>query len=329
MSELRWNPVLREWVITATHRQERTFLPPRDYCPLCPTAPGGFETEIPEPDFEIAVFENKFPSLRREPTEPAVESHGMYEVRPSSGVCEVVVYTPRHDTTLAEQSVEHIRRLIAVWTDRYSELGALPFVEYVFIFENKGEVIGVTLHHPHGQIYAYPYVPPIPAREIASARDHWERTGECVHCAVIAQELTDGSRVLVEDGHFIAVIPFYARWPYEVHILPKRHLGALPELTNEEAWSLARALKRVLVGYDQLFGFSMPYIMALHQAPTDGEDRPYVHFHLELYPPHRTADKLKYLAGSETGAGSFINDALPEEKAEEMRRVLPVEGEVE
>ncbi|MDQ3856723.1 MAG: galactose-1-phosphate uridylyltransferase [Chloroflexota bacterium] len=328
MSELRWHPVLREWVITATQRQDRTFLPPRDYCPLCPTKPGGFETEIPRPDFEIAVFENRFPSLRPNPPEPAIEPNGLFDVRPAQGECEVVVYTPQHDTTLAQQTTEHIHRLIQVWTHRYQELGALPYVEYVFIFENKGEVIGVTLHHPHGQIYAYPFVPPIAHRQLESARLHLEGTGRCLHCDVLRLEAEDGRRVLLDDGQFAAVIPFYARWPYEVHLVPKRHGGALPELTGEETWSLARALKRVLVGYDRLFGFSMPYILAMHQAPTDGQEHPYAHFHLELYPPHRTATKLKYLAGSETGMGTFINDSLPEEKAEELRGVLPGEEEI-
>ena len=323
MSALHWLPVLREWVITATQRQDRPFLPPREYCPLDPTKPGGFETEIPRPGFEIAVFENRFPSLRPEPPEPAVEPDGPFDVRPAQGVCEVVVYTPEHDTTLARQSVEHIRRLIAVWTDRYRELGALPYVEYVFIFENKGEVIGVTLHHPHGQIYAYPFVPPIAKRQLHSAREHFEHTGRCLLCELLGREREDGRRVVAEDPNVTAVIPFYARWPYEVHITPRRHVRSLLELSNEEAWSLARTLKGVLVGYDNLSGFSMPYTLAMHQAPTDGGEHPHAHLHLELYPPHRTATKLKYLAGSETGAGAFINDSLPEEKAAELRVALP------
>ncbi len=323
MSELRWHPVLREWVITATQRQDRTFLPPRDYCPLCPTRPGGFATEIARSSYEIAVFENRFPSLRREPPEPAVAPQGPFDVLPAQGVCEVVVYTPEHDTTLAQQSVEHIRRLIAVWTDRYRELGALPYVEYVFIFENKGEVIGVTLNHPHGQIYAYPFVPPIAQRQLESARTHYEQQQRCLFCELLAREREDGQRVVAEDDAFTAVIPFYARWPYEVHITPQEHRASLLDLSDAEAWSLARTLKRVLVGYDNLFAFSMPYILAMHQAPTDGGVHPYAHLHIELYPPHRTATKLKYLAGSETGAGSFINDSLPEEKAAELRAALP------
>ncbi|MDQ3686482.1 MAG: galactose-1-phosphate uridylyltransferase, partial [Acidobacteriota bacterium] len=154
MSELRWNPLLGEWVATATHRQQRTFLPPADFCPLCPTKPGGFPTEVPESSYDIAVFENRFPSMRPDPEEPAIEGTELYPVRPSAGVCEVVLYSPRHTSTLAAEPVEQIYKLVQVWTDRFRELSALEFVHYVFIFENKGEAIGVTLHHPHGQIYA-------------------------------------------------------------------------------------------------------------------------------------------------------------------------------
>jgi len=329
MSELRWHPLLREWVITATHRQDRTFLPPRDYCPLCPTKSGKHETEIPVETFDIAVFENKFPSLQRQPPQPAIEPMGIFDVRPAEGVCEVVVYTSEHDTTLTDQSVSHIRRLIAVWRDRYIELGSLPYVKYVFIFENKGEVIGVTLHHPHGQIYAYPFIPPLMQRELSALSEHQAKTGRCLVCDVLQQETNYGKRILFEEGNFVAFIPFYARWPYEVHIIPRRHFGSLAEITSEESWDLAYALKRVLVGYDKLFGFSMPFIMALHQTPTDDQEHPYYHFQLQFYPPHRTSTKLKYLAGSETGAGTFINDSLPEEKAPELRAVIPDKESIE
>src|SRR4051812_30054683 len=172
MSELRWNPLLGEWTATATARQARTFLPPENYCPLCPTEPGGFPTEIPRPTYDIVAFENKFPSLRSEPPEPAVEGDDLYPVRPAKGVCEVVVYTPNHSSTLANEAVEQIYKLVLVWTDRFNDLSKLDFIEYVFIFENKGEAVGVTLHHPHGQIYAYPFVPPYIKRELDRSHEH-------------------------------------------------------------------------------------------------------------------------------------------------------------
>ncbi|MGH8501461.1 MAG: galactose-1-phosphate uridylyltransferase [Gammaproteobacteria bacterium] len=319
MSELRWNPLLGDWVATATHRQARTFLPPADFCPLCPTKDGGFPTEVPESTYDMVVFENQFPSLRAKPPAPAVEGTELCPVRPAQGVCEVVLYSPKHTTTLAEEPVEQIYKLVRVWTDRFLELGALDYVDYVFEFENKGEAIGVTLHHPHGQIYGYPFIPPHIARELTQSRAHRARTGGCLICDIVAQEREDGRRIIAENPSFVAVIPFFARWPYEVHIYSSRHLQALPDMTPVEQRDLAAMLKMVLVAFDKLFELSFPYMMVLHQRPVDGGQYDYYHFHIEFYPPLRTATKLKYLAGSETGAGLFINDTLAEEKAAELR----------
>jgi len=326
VSELRWHPLLGEWVATATHRQERTFLPPADFCPLCPTKPGGFPTEVPESDYDIVVFENRFPSLRPIPPEPAIEGTELYQVRPGQGVCEVVLYSPRHHSTLAGEPVEQIYQLVQVWTDRFRELSALQFVDYVFIFENKGEAIGVTLHHPHGQIYAYPFVPPRVQRELNQSREHHERTGNCLLCDIIAEERRDWRRIVTGNESFVAYVPFFARYPYEVHIASSRHLQALTDMGNQEQRDLAGLLKGILVAYDKLFDISFPYMMVLHQRPSDGKDYSrYYHFHIEFYPPLRTKTKLKYLAGSETGAGMFINDTLAEEKAAELRsHVTPV-----
>jgi UDPglucose--hexose-1-phosphate uridylyltransferase len=319
VSELRWNPLLGEWVATATHRQERTFLPPADFCPLCPTAPGGFPTEIPESTYDIVVFENRFPSLRSDPPAPAVEGSELYPVRPAAGVCEVVVYTPQHSSTLAAEPVEQIYKLVQVWTDRFRALDALPFVDYVFIFENKGEAIGVTLHHPHGQIYAYPFIPPRILTELEQSRAHFKKTGSCLICDIVSEERRDGRRVVTANDSFVAVIPFFARYPYEVHISSTRHLQALTEMDDVEQRDLAEILKALLTAYDKLFNLSFPYMMVLHGRPSDGGNYDYYHFHIEFYPPLRTATKLKYLAGSETGAGLFINDTLAEEKAAELR----------
>ena len=323
MSELRWNPLLGEWVATATHRQDRTFLPPKDFCPLCPTRAGGFPTEVPEPTYEIVVFENRFPSLLAEPPEPAVTPTDLYRVQRSAGVCEVVLYSPDHGTSLARAPVEQIHKLIQVWSDRYRELGALPYVKYVFIFENKGEEIGVTLHHPHGQIYAYPFIPPLIQREVDRSAAHHADTGRCLLCDIGDEERRAKGRLVVDNDTFSAYIPFFARWPYEVHISPRRHVTDLAGFSALETRELAVTLKSVLVGYDALFDRSFPYVMALHQRPTGGGDYGHYHFHIELYPPLRTASKLKYLAGSEIGAGMFINDTLAEEKAAELRAKCP------
>jgi UDPglucose--hexose-1-phosphate uridylyltransferase len=322
MSELRWHPLLGEWVATATHRQDRTFLPPPDFCPLCPTKPGGFPTEIPESIYDIVVFENRFPSLSPDPPEPAIEGDDFYPVRPAFGECEVVVYTPNHASTLANEPVERIYKLVQVWTDRFRDLSMLEFVKYVFIFENKGEAIGVTLHHPHGQIYAYPFVPPRVLREIEQSRKHHTETGNCLLCDILKKEKADARRIVTENESFAAYIPFFARYPYELHISAKRHLLDLTEFTAREQIDLAEILKQVLVAFDKLFNISFPYMMVLHQKPSDGGDYDFYHFHIEFYPPLRTATKLKYLAGSETGAGMFINDTLAEEKAAELRALV-------
>ncbi len=321
MSELRWHPVLGEWVITATHRQNRTFLPPEDFCPLCPTKSGAFPTEVPREDYDIVVFENRFPSLQRTPPEPAVEGTEFSPVRPAEGVCEVVLYSSDHHSTLAQMPTRQIRKLARVWQDRYLDLGALDFVDYVYIFENKGKEIGVTLTHPHGQIYAYPFIPPRIAARRESFRKYHAENGTCMLCDIIADELADGRRIVAENDQFVAFVPFYARYPYEVHILPFDHDTQLGAFDADAFRSFAEIMKCVLAKYDGLWGMSLPYIMNLFARPVDGGEDPGWHFHVEFYPPYRTPKKLKYLAGSESGAGAFINDTLPEETAAELRAV--------
>ncbi len=323
MNELRWDPTLREWVAYATHRQDRTFLPPAEYCPLDPTEPGGFPTEVPRESYDIVVFENKFPSFVLDAREPDEPGSALTPTAPGRGVTEVVLYSDDHGATLAGMSERRIRNLVEVWADRYRELGAREEVAYVFIFENKGEAIGVTLHHPHGQIYGYPFIPPRPKKELEAARDHREAHDSCLHCDLLAEEHADGRRIVHKGEHFTAFVPFYAHFPYEVHVYARRCVPSIAGLDEDERRDLARALKRLLPGYDALFGFSLPYVMVMHQAPTGGRDHAGVaHFHVEFYPPNRTAEKLKYLAGSEVGAGAFIVDALPEATATELREAV-------
>ncbi len=323
MSELRWHPFLEQWVMTATHRQDRTFLPPDDYCPLCPSTPGGFPTEVPSDTYDIVVFENKFPSLHKDPPPPAVAATSVSPVLPARGICEVVLYSPRHRDSLGSMPLQRIRNLMAVWKDRYQELGAKEFIEYVLIFENRGEEVGVTLHHPHGQIYAFPYIPPVLERELAASRRHHGRTGRCLFCQNLEEELADRRRIVVEGDRSVAFIPFFARYPYETYLAPKRHLASMAEWTPADADDLAAVLKALLLKYDALFQRPFPYIMVVHQAPTDGGDHRHYHLHFEFYPPLRSAHRLKFLAGCESGAGSFINDTLPEERAAELRSVGP------
>ena len=324
MNQLRWDPTLREWVAYATHRQDRTFLPPPEYCPLCPTRTDGFPTEVPREHYDIVVFENKFPSFSRDAPEPDEKGTELTPTAPGRGVCEVVLYSDDHEATLAGMSEKRIQNLVEVWADRYEELGAREEVRYVFIFENKGEAIGVTIHHPHGQIYAYPFVPPRPKKELEASREHRTETGgRCLHCDLLSQEHEDGRRIVAKGEHFSAFIPFYAHFPFEAHVYSRRCAPSIADLDAAERWDLARVLKRLLVGYDALFGFSLPYMMVMHQSPTDGANYEGVaHFHVEFYPPNRTADKLKYLAGSETGAGAFVVDVVPEQTAHTLREAI-------
>jgi len=322
VSELRWHPFLEQWVITATHRQERTFLPPDVSCPLCPTQPGGFPTEIPSHRFDVVVFDNRFPSLQSPPPPPAVAGTGLLPVEPAAGRCEVVVYSPDHGAALATMPLPRIEHLIRVWRDRWLELAADPLVRYVLVFENRGQEVGVTLHHPHGQIYAFPFVPPIPAQELAASRAHRERTGTCLMCDVLAGERADGRRLVLEGDRFVAWVPFHARWPYETYLAPTAHQRSMAEWGEADVVDLAAVLKGLLLKLDALFQRPFPYMMVVHQAPTTAGEHD-CHLHFEFYSPLRSADRLKFLASCESGAGTFINDTLPEESAAALRRRGP------
>lgn len=331
MSELRWHPILGEWVISATHRQDRTFLPPAGFCPLCPSVAGKVPTEIPFSRYQAVVFENRFPSLRPEPPEADVVGSDLVPVLPASGACEVLCYTESHEGSFAQLSLVEAVRLVRMWKARFEELAARPEVAYVYPFENKGEAIGVTLHHPHGQIYAFPYLPPFVERMVANEKAHHERTGRNLHADILSAEEADGRRMLVENEDWAAYVPSFARYPYEVHVVPRGDCPDLAALEGRALVGFAQALLAVAKGYDQLWGFSMPYIMQMHQRPTDGGIYPGGRLRVVFTPPLRTATKMKYLAGCEAGCGSFINDARPEDTALALRAALhaahaPLEG---
>jgi len=331
MTERRRDPTTGEWRMFAGHRQDRTFLPPEDHCPLCPTRPGRPATEIPLPAFDVAVFDNRFPALVANPPVPDVATSALYEVGPSVGANEVIVYSDDHHLQVADMDPAKIARIVDVWAERYDTLGQRDDIGYVLIFENRGEAMGVTLAHPHGQIYAYPDVPPRPQLELATALSYRAEHGTCVFCDVVAREQADGARVIAQNHGFVAFVPFAARYPYEVHVMARRHAPSIVSLSGPERQALANLLKVVLGAYDRLFGFPLPYVMAMHQSPTDGGAWSSVsHLHLELMPPHRTATKLKYLAGSELGGGAYINDTRPESTAAALRdatRPLGIECE--
>ncbi|WP_410538243.1 galactose-1-phosphate uridylyltransferase [Streptomyces sp. KL2] len=329
-SEIRHDPLLGEWVAVTAHRQARTYHPPADECPLCPSRDGRM-TEIPAEDYEVAVFENRFPSLAGPPGPAAAEdAAGLFLRAPGAGRCEVVCFTSDHEASFADLTEERAALVLDAWTDRTAELSALPGVRQVFCFENRGREIGVTLGHPHGQIYAYPFVTPRTGRMLRSAAAHRERTGGNLFDDVVAAERADGRRVVLETGHWTAFVPHAARWPYEVHLYPRRRVPDMTELRADARAEFPGVYLELLRRFDRIFGPGeppTPYISGWHQAPLgpdggrDWAGRADFALHLELFTIRRTSGKLKYLAGSESGMGVFVNDVPPETAAQRLREV--------
>jgi UDPglucose--hexose-1-phosphate uridylyltransferase len=315
---LRWHPLRGEWVAYASHRQGRTFLPPPEYNPLAPSRNPDFPTELPVGRYDVAVFENRFPSMIATANNPP---DCIVETAPANGACEVVVFTQDARASLSSLTLEHLDLLLQVWGDRTEVLGANPQIQYVLPFENKGVEVGVTLHHPHGQIYAYPFVPPVPARMLEQQQRYYQEHKRGLLADLIKKEMADNQRIIYEDEDAIAFVPAFARYPYEVWVAPKKPVATFSDLSLEQRWGLAKALKTVTLKYDGLWNRPFPYLMAWFQAPTDGLAHPEAHLHAQFYPPYRTSDRLKYLAGTELAAGMFANDALPEEKAKELQAV--------
>ncbi|MGX1976263.1 galactose-1-phosphate uridylyltransferase [Streptomyces kronopolitis] len=312
-AEIRHDRLLGDRVAIASHRQARTYHPPADECPLCPSREGR-HSEIPAPDYDVAVFENRFPSLAGD-----------------QGRCEVVCFTPDHDASFADLTDAQAALVLAAWTDRTAELSQLPGVEQVFCFENRGAEIGVTLGHPHGQIYAYPFVTPRTARMLDSLAEHRAATGGGnLFDEVVAEELADGRRVVLDGEHWVAFVPYAAHWPYEVHLYPKRRVPDLLALDEAARTEFPQVYLEVLRRFDRIFDEGdgqgertarTPYIAAWHQAPLRAEHRGDFALHLELFTIRRTSGKLKFLAGSESGMNVFINDVPPEAAAERLREV--------
>ena len=313
---LRWHPLRGEWVAYATHRQDRTFLPPAEYDPLAPTRDPAHPTEVPGTAWDVAVFDNRFPTF----TTVAPEApDSIVATRPATGAAEVVVFTPARDGALGALPLWHVELLVDVWSDRYCELGARPDVQYVMPFENRGVEVGVTLHHPHGQIYAYPFVPPVAARELEQQQHHLATHGRGLLEDLIAAELRDGRRVVYVDDDALAFVPVCARWAYELWVAPRRAAPSLAALDGGQRHAFANALKTALMLLDGVWQRPMPYVLVLHQAPTDDAPHPEAHVHAEIYPAYRMPGRLKYLAGSELGGGVFTADTLPEDTAATLR----------
>jgi UDPglucose--hexose-1-phosphate uridylyltransferase len=355
-SALRWDPLAGEWVVIAEQRQDRTFLPPADACPLDPSAPGR-PTEIPASSYDVVVFENRFPSLSgAEPSQrppsalpPGGPGADLFALRPGYGRCEVVCFTADHDASFADLTPARVRTVLEAWADRTAALSAIDGIEQVFCFENRGEEIGVTLHHPHGQIYGYPFVTPRTARLLEQAGRYAERTGGNLFDDLLAGEQASGSRVIARNAYWTAFVPAAARWPYEILLFPAERVPDLTLLADPVRAAFCPIYLDVLRRLDGLFGSRAPYIAAWHQAPglagsaggvpggvragggpgaiahenpAPGlADRADFALHLQVMSVRRAPGKLKYLAGSESGMGVWINDIVPETAARRLREV--------
>jgi UDPglucose--hexose-1-phosphate uridylyltransferase len=274
-------------------------------------------TELPAGDWDVAVFDNRFPSLTLESKEPP---DLIVPTAPAFGKCEVVVFTQDARSSLGALPLDHLELVLEVWADRSDTLGNLAGIDYVLPFENRGAEVGVTLHHPHGQVYAYPVIPPAPARMQQIALEFYQANQSSILQDLISKELK-APRMLYRGEHAVAFVPVCARYPYEVWVAPIAPAESFAHLSGNQRADLARALKTVLLKFDGLWKRPFPYLMAWYQAPTDGKRHPESHLHAEFYPPYRTPDKLKYLAGTELAAGFFAMDVLPEEKARELQQI--------
>lgn len=328
-AEMRQDPLTGDWVSIAAARQNRVFLPPADADPLAPQTETN-PSEIPSL-YDVAVFENRSPSFGPglpewggAATAAASASAALDEVRsigigrtlPSHGRCEVVCFSPEHEGSFGTQSVSRARTVIEAWAHRTAALSALPGVQQVFPFENRGRDIGVTLPHPHGQIYAYPYVTPRTERLLAAI----DAYGPTLQADVLERERA-GERVLIAGEHWTAYVPFAARWPIEVHLVPHRHVPDLAATDEAERSELASVYLRLLRGLDRVYDTPTPYIAAWHQAPVH-ERRDEVRLTMQLTSPRRAAERLKYLAGSEAAMGAWIGDVPPETQAAALRHAI-------
>lgn len=311
--DMRQDVLTGEWIAIASHRQSRAFLPPKEFCPLCPTKTD-FGTEVADSSFEVVVFENRSPSF----------SAPSFELPPETiqalGRCEVVVFSDHHEGSFGSLDLTHMRTVLAAWIDRTREISKLPYVEQIFVFENRGEEVGVTLNHPHGQIYSYPFITPRTSKMLVVAQEHFNKTGVPLLTSVVQREIADQVRVISQNEHWVAYVPYAARYPYEIHVAPKVFVPDFAELTDVAADAFPEIAKEVLQRLDGVFGIPMAYIAAWHQAPVR-TGRNLLGLHWQITSVRRAPGKLKYLAGSESAMGAFIMDVKPENSAEQLRNV--------
>lgn len=312
MAELRWHPLTKDWIMIASHRQNRPQMP-KDYCPFCPSFGN-------VPDYEVLEYDNDFPALSQDPPVPDDVANEFFKVAPSYGKCEVILYSPGHTTTLPELSDEHMKKLVDLWCERFSKMAEDENIKYVFPFENRGEVVGVTMPHPHGQMYGYSFIPKKLQLETASAKEYYEEKGACIFCDMLKNELEAKQRIIFQNEYFTVFLPFYCEYPYGVYIMANRHFPVMTDMTEEEKSALGVTIRDTVGMLDSLFDYRFPYMMCMHSAPVNsGDYSKDFHFHIEFFPPMRSAEKQKFNASSETGVWAHCNPTCPEQTSEELR----------
>jgi len=321
MAELRWNPMINDWVMINSKRQARPNMP-KGHCPFCP----GSE-KVPD-HYDVMKYDNDFPALSQTPPEPDnVEIDGsLYKTKPMYGKCEVILFSPDHESSICEFPVEHIEKIIDLWTERYIEIAKDENIKYIFIFENRGELVGVTQPHPHGQIYGYSVMPKKIELEIDAFHSHYSKNKTCMFCDMNKEEIGFRQRIVYENDDFIVYVPFFAEYVYQVYITSKTHKSSIAKFTRTEKNNLALTLKMVTGMYDALFDKKFPYMMCMHNTPVNVPHLTQInktfHFHIEFYTPLRSENVQQFNASSETGVWAHCNPSSPEEKAEELRQAL-------
>ncbi len=315
MAEMRYNPLTNDWIMIASHRQNRPQMP-KNWCPFCPSEDN---KKVPK-TYDVLKYDNDFPALSQNPPTPDDVKTDFYKTSSAYGKCEVILYSEEHTKTLPELSEEHIRKLVDLWTERFVELKKDENIKYIFIFENRGDVVGVTMPHPHGQIYGYPYVPKKLQLETENSKKYKDETGNCMICDMLKDEMKYGERVVIENDSFCAFLPFFSEYPYGMYIVSKEHKQNLDEFTEKERNDLAKIIRETVGTLDSLFDYAFPYMMCMYQSPVNmGENYEYYHFHIEFFPPMRSKDKQKFNASSETGAWAHCNPTCPEQTAQELK----------
>ncbi len=327
--EERWHPLREEWVIIAAHRQDRPWsdetvaarnAPPPRYDSDCYLCPGNARVSgAVNPAYQgVFVFDNDHPCVG--PDAPDVRPpDGIFLNRPARGIARVVCYSPRHDLSLAELESREVENLLGAWQSEYLDLGRRAEINHVLIFENRGEAVGVSNPHPHCQIYATNFVFKTIENEAAVSARYLAERGRVLFQDILASEEEDGRRIISENETAIAFVPYFARYAYEVYIAPRRTVTSVAALDEREIVDFSQILRETLIRFDNLWQMPFPYVMPLHQAPTDSGDHSGFHFHVEFHPPLRKPNLLKYLAGPEIGGGNFLSDTSREEKATELR----------